>query len=110
MKNTLKRMGAAAALAVAGVAAATGSAAAHDNGDSAPHSQGTVGFALVNGDVSVADDACVAPWHWDGPVQVLTDSAPYQACQDEGGTQHDAPAVDVHHNHHNGGHGLVPFL
>lgn len=94
-----KKLLAAAVLSVAGLAASAAPALAHDNGDSAPHSTGTVGVALINGDVSVLDDACVAPWHWDGPVQVLTDNGPYQACQDEGGVQSDAPQVSVHHNH-----------
>lgn len=93
-----KKLLTAAALSVAGLAASAAPAVAHDNGDHAPHSQGTVGAALINGDVNVLNDACVAPWHWDGPIQVLTDNAPYQACQDEGGEQEDAPQVNVEDN------------
>jgi len=95
-ENRMRMILAAAALAAAALGLSAGAASADDNGDQAPHSTAPVGVTLVNGDVSVADDACVAPWHWDGPVQVITDNGPYQACQDPGGTQSDAPAIDLH--------------
>lgn len=94
MSKVIHRASAAVALSVAGVGLMAGSAVAHDNGDRAPHSTAPV-TGLVNGDVNVLNDLCVAPWHWDGPIQVLTDNGPYQACQDEGGVQTDAPAVDL---------------
>lgn len=101
--SKMKKVMAAAALGVAGVAAATGTATAADAHDDAPHSNAPVG-ALINGDVvdvngDVLSDLCVAPWHWDGPIQVLTDNGPYQACQEGGGTQNDAPAIDLSDNH-----------
>lgn len=93
-----KKIMAAAALSIAGVAAATGAAAASDTHDNAPHSTEKTN-ALINGDLvevngDVLSDLCVAPWHWDGPGQILTDNGPYQACQGSGGAQADAPAPD----------------
>lgn len=101
--KTAKKIMAAAALSVAGVAAAAGTASAADYHDDAPHSTAPVG-ALINGDIvdvngDVLSDLCVAPWHWDGPIQVLTDNGPYQACQEDGGVQTDAPAIDLDHDH-----------
>jgi len=92
----LKKFAIAGVLAVVTLSATASTASAHDNGDHAPHSTAPVGGLItLNGDVNILNDACIAPWHWDGPVQVLTDNAPYQACQDEGGVQTDAPAVDL---------------
>lgn len=90
----MKKFVAVAGLAVAGLAVMAGPASAHGMGDAAPHSTAPTA-ALINGDVNVLNGLCALPWHWDGPIQVLTDSAPYQACQAEGGVQTDAPAVDV---------------
>ena len=91
----MKKIAAAAALTVAGLASAVAPAAAvdHDHNNTAPMG----GLVNVNGDV--LSDICVAPWHWDGPIQVLTDNGPYQACQEDGGTQSDAPQVDLSHDH-----------
>jgi hypothetical protein len=93
--TSVKKITAACALAVAGLAAAVAPAAAvdHDHTNTAPMG----GLVNVNGDV--LSNLCVAPWHWDGPIQVLTDNAPYQACQEDGGTQTDAPQVDLSHDH-----------
>lgn len=107
----MKKIAAAAALSVAGLAAAVAPASASDDVHNSTAPMG--GLVNVNGDV--LSDLCVAPWHWDGPIQVLTDNAPYQACQsDGGGIQTDAPAVDMS-NHHNAGDDVtdglpVPFL
>lgn len=96
----LKRIAVAGAMTVAVMGAAAGVATADTVGDTAPHSTAPV-VGLINGDVQaldnvhVLDRSCVAPWHWDGPIQALTDAAPYQACQVEGGVQTDAPAVDL---------------
>lgn len=90
----IRRVAAVGALGAASLGLMAMPAAAHDNGDQAPHSTAPVA-GLINGDVNVLNDLCAAPWHWDGPIQVLTDNAPYQACQDEGGLQEDAPAVEV---------------
>lgn len=90
MSKAIRRASAAVALSVAGIGLMAGPAAAHDNGDHAPHNTAPVGgLVVLNGDVNVLNDVCAAPWHWDGPIQVLTDNAPYQACQA------DAPAVDL---------------
>lgn len=92
----MKKIAAVAALSVAGLAAAVAPAAASDDQHVSTAPMG--GLVNVNGDV--LSDLCVAPWHWDGPIQVLTDNGPYQACQsDGGGTQVDAPAVDASHDH-----------
>lgn len=99
----MKKITAVCALTVAGLAAAIAPAAAvdHDNTNTAPMG----GLVNVNGDV--LSNLCVAPWHWDGPIQVLQDGGNYQACQEDGGVQTDAPAVDLGHHDH----GLpVPFL
>lgn len=108
MKNKLI---AAAGLGVVAVAAAAGtaSAAPMDDHNNAPHSVGDT-TALINGDLvevngDILDDTCVAPWHWDGPIQVLTDNGPYQACQEDGGVQTDAPAVNA--NNDNDGNDVV---
>lgn len=96
MSKLLRRAAVVAGLGVASIALTAGTASAHDNGDRAPHSTAPVtGLVNLNGNVNVLNDSCIAPWHWDGPIQVLTDNGPYQACQDEGGVQSDAPAVDV---------------
>lgn len=87
----MKKLAATTALAVAGLAAAVAPAAAADNSNTNTAPMG--GLVNVNGDV--LSDVCVAPWHWDGPIQLLTDNGPYQACQDDGGSQVDAPAVDL---------------
>lgn len=89
----IRRAVAVGALGAAGIGLMVTPAAA-DTGDSAPHSTAPVA-SVINGDINVLNDVCVAPWHWDGPIQVLTDNGSYQACQDEGGIQKDAPAVDV---------------
>lgn len=96
----MKKIAAGAALTIAALAAAVAPAAAvdHDHTNTAPMG----GLVNVNGDV--LSNLCVAPWHWDGPIQVLTDNGPYQACQEDGGTQTDAPAVDLDDD------GPVPFL
>lgn len=92
----MKKIAAACALAVAGLAAAVAPAAASDN-DNHTNTAPMGGLVNVNGDV--LSDICVAPWHWDGPIQVLTDNGPYQACQNDGGVQTDAPQVDLSHDH-----------
>lgn len=94
MSKMIRRAAAVGALGAAGLGLMASPAAAHGNGDQAPHSTAPVA-GLINGDVNVLNDACIAPWHWDGPIQVLTDNGSYQACQDEGGVQTDAPAVDL---------------
>lgn len=92
----MKKIAAIAALSVAGLAAAVAPASASD--DSHVQTGPTGGVINVNGDV--LSDICVAPWHWDGPIQALVDGGPYQACQSGGGgIQEDAPAVDVSHDH-----------
>lgn len=90
----IRRAAAVGALGAVGLGLMAAPAAAHDHGDFAPHSTAPV-TSVINGDINVLNDVCVAPWHWDGPIQVLTDNGAYQACQDEGGIQKDAPAVDV---------------
>ena len=98
----VNKIAAGAALTIAALAAAVAPAAAvdHDHNNTAPMG----GLVNVNGDV--LSNLCVAPWHWDGPIQVLQDGGNYQACQEDGGTQTDAPAVDLDHDHE----GPVPFL
>lgn len=32
------------------------------------------------------DDACVAPWHWNGPLNILSPAAPHHGCT-SGGTR-----------------------
>jgi len=92
--STVRKTLAGAVLAVAALGAAAGTACADDNVDNAPHSTAPVND-LVNGDVQSLNKACGLPWHWDGPVQALEDAGSYQACQEQGGTQMDAPAIDL---------------
>jgi hypothetical protein len=30
--------------------------------------------------ITVGEGACVAPWHWDGPLNILTHDTDYSAC------------------------------
>jgi len=92
--SRMTKLLAGAAVAVALVGGTAGTASAAGDGDNAPHSTAPVA-ALINGDINVLNNLCALPWHWDGPLQILTDNAPYQACQDQGGVQTDAPAVDA---------------
>lgn len=63
-------------LAVAAIAGAAGALAA-----AAPAAADD--YALVNGDVL----PCTAlPWNWEGPVNVLSPSGEYNACQKTGVT------------------------
>ena len=97
-KKTGLRVAAVAALGVVGLGLMAPTASAADNGDNAPHNTAPVnGLINVVGDINALNDLCVAPWHWDGPIQLLTDNGAYQACQKDGGIQTDAPAVDLSH-------------
>ncbi|WP_017539077.1 MULTISPECIES: hypothetical protein [Nocardiopsis] len=63
-------------LAVAAVAAGAlmATAPAASAGDS---------YALINGDVL---PCAVAPWNWEGPLNILSPSGDYNACQKTGVT------------------------
>lgn len=46
----------------------------HDDGDS---------YALINGDIA---PCAVAPWNWEGPLNILSVTGDYNACQKTGVT------------------------
>ncbi|WP_017541169.1 MULTISPECIES: hypothetical protein [Nocardiopsis] len=65
----MKKSLAVAALTAAAAGAALAAAPAASAGDS---------YALINGDVA---PCAVAPWNWEGPVDILTVTGDYNACQ-----------------------------
>ncbi|MDA2808957.1 MULTISPECIES: hypothetical protein [Nocardiopsis] len=68
----MKKTFALAALTAAAAGAVLAAAPAASAGDS---------YALINGDVA---PCAVAPWNWEGPVDILTLTGDYNACQKYG--------------------------
>ncbi|WP_017539078.1 MULTISPECIES: hypothetical protein [Nocardiopsis] len=64
----------AAAFTAAAPAYAGGYGHGHDDGDS---------YALINGDVA---PCAIAPWNWEGPLNILSVTGDYNACQKTGVT------------------------
>ena len=43
--------------------------------------------------ITVGEGACVAPWHWDGPLNVLTHDTDYSACNAQSVHEHKAGQI-----------------
>ncbi|RFU83620.1 hypothetical protein DY218_27320 [Streptomyces triticagri] len=72
MRKKLLAASAVAAGAVAMAGLGAGTASAHGDGNT----------TLVNGDIVDMDKLCVpiAQWHWNGPLNILSDAAPNGKC------------------------------
>ncbi|MDA2807933.1 hypothetical protein [Nocardiopsis suaedae] len=79
----MKKAFAVAALTAAAFGAAAPAYAGGYGGDGHHHNGGGDSYALINGDVA---PCAIAPWNWEGPLNILSVTGDYNACQKIGVT------------------------